>query len=148
MYLYHRVWANRSRFRRPGRWSRGGSILVALMLLEGCGSESPRRAVRGTVSVDQTVIARGSISFFPDRGHAGPAASTAIVDGNYRFTEINGPTAGRHRVVIGMETDPQGVKGSDAAVPSASVIKGGPTPAGREATPEGRSSPDAIRQTQ
>jgi len=99
--------------RSPGRlifgWPLARGWSCALLVVFGCTSESDRRPISGTVSVDGTLVARGSISFFPDRGHAGPAASTAISAGNYRFTTTNGPSAGPHRVVIGIETDVRGM---------------------------------------
>jgi len=73
------------------------------------------------VSVDGLPVARGSISLFPDRGHSGPAASTSISDGNYRFTTINGPFAGPHRVVVGVETDPRSMTHTDASLPANSA---------------------------
>jgi len=73
------------------------------------------------VSVDKLPVARGSISFFPDRGHSGPAASTSIADGNYRFTTLSGPFAGPHRVVVGVETDPRSLTQADASLPANSA---------------------------
>jgi hypothetical protein len=42
----------------------------------------------------------GSITFVPAEGHSGSAATTAIVDGKYRFDLTNGPTPGEHRVIV------------------------------------------------
>jgi hypothetical protein len=42
----------------------------------------------------------GSITLMPAKGNTGPAATTAIVDGQYRFDTTNGPTAGPHQVMI------------------------------------------------
>ena len=81
----------------------------AFLSLAGCTAESDRRPISGTVSVDGTPVVRGSISFFPDHGHSGPAASTSISAGKYRFTSVNGPSAGPHRVVVGVETNPPGL---------------------------------------
>ncbi len=87
---------------------------VCLIVLEvgilGCDKATERRPVGGAVTVDGHAVARGSVSFFPDRGQSGPPASTAITAGRYQFNSTNGPTAGPHRVVIGIETNPAGIK--------------------------------------
>jgi hypothetical protein len=71
------------------------------------GSGDPRRhALRGNVTVSGTSVAKGSISFLPSQGVAGPPATTVIEAGEYRFTTENGPFAGEHRVVIGIELEP------------------------------------------
>src|SRR5688500_18767818 len=99
MHPFHRVPSKRQWLRWPQPRSCPVWVLGSVLLMQGCGAEGQRRPIRGTVSVDQTALSRGSISFFPDRGHAGPAAGTAIINGSYQFTETNGPTAGLHRVV-------------------------------------------------
>ena len=101
--------------------------LIAFLGMPGCRPESSRRPIFGIVSVDGTPVARGSISFFPDRGHSGPAASTSISAGNYRFTTVSGPFAGPHRVVVGVETDPRGVTNPDASLSdNSTTAKRGP----------------------
>jgi len=99
----------------------------------GCGgsSEPGRHALQGTVSVGGNAIVKGSISFLPAPGVSGSPASTAIEEGEYRFTEENGPFAGEHRVVIGVETEPSAaVAATSGAVPAAvsSGIKVAPPP--------------------
>ena len=42
----------------------------------------------------------GSITFVPDKGRPGPAATTGVRGGYYRFDGTNGPTAGPHKVMI------------------------------------------------
>ena len=42
----------------------------------------------------------GSITFTPAEGSHGPAATAKLVQGEYRFDESNGPTAGPHRVIV------------------------------------------------
>jgi hypothetical protein len=91
---------------RPCRcWWLGLPSFCVLLGIAGCTVESDRREISGTVSIDGTAVARGSISFFPDRGQSGPAASTSISNGKYRFTTDNGPVSGSHRVIVGIETD-------------------------------------------
>jgi hypothetical protein len=85
------------------RRSAGFSILMAVCaLLAGCRREDAivRLPVRGAVSIRSGEQLSGSISFLPANGHKGPAATTTIVAGTYRFDQTNGPTAGPHRVII------------------------------------------------
>lgn len=79
------------------------SILTVSLALSaiGCrGVVEPRRALHGEVRVDSEQVGRGSISFFPQGKTVGPAATTAIVNGKYKFTEVNGPYPGEHRVLV------------------------------------------------
>jgi hypothetical protein len=103
------------------------------LYLCGCGgsSETGRHALQGTVSVEGNAVAKGSISFLPSQGVAGSPASTAIEEGEYRFTDENGPFAGEHRVVIGVETEQStAVAAPSGAVPAgvSSGIKVAPPP--------------------
>ena len=68
----------------------------------GCGAQGKvsRLPVSGTVSSHSGETLNGSITFVPAEGRSGPAATTAIVDGKYRFDATNGPTAGEHRVIV------------------------------------------------
>ncbi|HEV3006410.1 MAG TPA: hypothetical protein VGX78_18205, partial [Pirellulales bacterium] len=45
-------------------------------------------------------LASGLISFRPAKGGSGPAATTSIHEGRYRFDARNGPSAGPHEVVV------------------------------------------------
>ena len=76
--------------------------LASLLPVIGCGGgEGPERiAVSGEVRRGGQPLTNASISYLPDAGHAGPAATTGIIDGQYRFTTQTGPVAGPHRVVI------------------------------------------------
>jgi len=78
-------------------------ILLGLCTtLAGCGgrNSASRLPIRGTVSFSTGQKLRGAITFVPAEGHAGPAATTAIVDGRYQFDATNGPTPGPHRVIV------------------------------------------------
>jgi hypothetical protein len=45
-------------------------------------------------------IAAGTISFLPEAGNTGPAATSSVVEGEYRFSFEDGPIAGPHRVLV------------------------------------------------
>jgi hypothetical protein len=97
-----------------------------------CDSPTLRQPISGLVTVDGQSVDQGSITFLPDRGHRGPAASSAITAGNYRFTTENGPTPGDHRVIVGIETNPNAADSVASTTPSpsspeaSSVAKLGP----------------------
>jgi len=88
----------------PSQTIRHLAFLVGILALTGCGSKSgPERiAVYGTVTTNGETIEHGSISFLPAEGHNGPAANGSISNGKYKFTTNNGPTAGPHRVLVGV----------------------------------------------
>jgi hypothetical protein len=76
-------------------------VTVLALLPAGCGkAELGRLPVYGSVSCSSGEKLSGSISFLPDKGNSGPAATTGLVNGEYHFDRNNGPTAGTHRVVI------------------------------------------------
>jgi hypothetical protein len=77
-------------------------LLGVAATLVGCGKgdRATRLPVFGAVSLESGEKLSGSISFVPTEGHRGPAATTTLVDGNYRFDRDNGPTAGPHRVIV------------------------------------------------
>ncbi len=81
-------------------------LAIAVILITGCGSsESPsRKAVQGRITIDGAPAPAGSISFLPARGTSGPAATSLIVDAEYRFTQSNGPYTGAHKVVISLDS--------------------------------------------
>lgn len=106
-------------------------ILLLLFAMLGCGGReaSPRRPLFGRVTIDQIPIAVGSITLIPTSG-SGVAASTAIIDGEYRFTNESGPYGGYHNVVIGMETNEAEIarrqKSAETTMPSPTMGKATP----------------------
>ena len=72
------------------------------MTLVGCGKSNPaeRLPLYGSISATSGENINGSITFLPDGGRTGPAATTSIVGGKYQFDRDNGPTAGANRVVV------------------------------------------------
>ena len=74
--------------------------LACLTISAGCGKDSPRRAIDGTVSLDGAPLAKGYISFRPEFGSPGPTAGAEIVDGKYSISTEGGTFAGKFRVEI------------------------------------------------
>lgn len=80
------------------------AVLVTglLAFFSGCSdAEGPERfPVSGSVKLDGNELASGVIRFIPTGGTQGPAASTAVQNGKYQFSDSDGPIAGAHRVEI------------------------------------------------
>lgn len=76
--------------------------LGLVVVLVGCETRNhvARFPLDGTVRLGNGEKLNGSITFVPAEGRSGPAATTAIVDGKYRFDATNGPTPGPHRVIV------------------------------------------------
>ena len=78
-------------------------VLAALLLCSfGCGRSNglDRAAVAGKVTLDDTPLAAGSITFCPTGDTKGPAAGGTIEDGQYSIAVAKGPVVGRNRVEI------------------------------------------------
>ena len=107
----------RDRGRHPGRIARHLHFAVLTLLLAGCGgAASGRVAFSGRVSKDGEPVPRGFVSFRPSEGHSGPAANTDIVDGEYRFSDLDGPMAGPHQVVVNVAAQGSKAAGGRAQV--------------------------------
>jgi hypothetical protein len=77
------------------------AILTLGVLATGCGKGAPGRVpLWGTVAAAEGQPMDGSITFLPKKGSRGPAATTRLVAGQYRFDWDSGPTAGPHQVII------------------------------------------------
>ena len=86
---------------RQGLIASAGTLLAVGALIAGCGKGGPTRLpVHGAVSHADGEKVNGSITFLPSEGRAGPAATTSLIEGEYRFDRENGPTAGPHRVIV------------------------------------------------
>jgi hypothetical protein len=68
----------------------------------GCqrADEVARIAVFGTVTSESGEPISGTISFLPEAGTDGPAATTSLIDGAFAFDTRNGPVAGKYRVLV------------------------------------------------
>lgn len=74
--------------------------LACLMILAGCGKDSRRRGIDGTVTLDGAPLALGYISFRPKLGSPGPTAGAEIIDGKYSIAPQGGTFVGKFRVEI------------------------------------------------
>ena len=73
---------------------------ICLLLSAGCGWESGRRALEGTVTLDAQPLAEGSISFRPLPGTSGPTAGGKITEGKFSVSPEGGTFVGTFRVEI------------------------------------------------
>ena len=85
-------------------WAALATLLVCVVgATTGCGSKNPlgRRAVEGTISIDGTPIAQGSIEFTPDSSNAVQTRSgAAITDGKFKISETKGLAEGSYLVAV------------------------------------------------
>lgn len=88
---------------RLPRWM----ILLAMIIVAGCGAGTNRAAVRGRVTLDGKPLVRGAIRFIPAGNAEGPMAAAAIVNGDYRLDAENGPVIGELRVEIAADESDQ-----------------------------------------
>ncbi len=77
-------------------------LLGLLPLLAGCGrgKRVERLPVHGTVTLSNGEKPSGSITFLPAKGQLGPAATTKLAEGSYKFDRSNGPAAGPQTVIV------------------------------------------------
>jgi hypothetical protein len=110
----------------------GSSSICALLscALAACGcapADGPARiAVFGTVTSDAGEPVSGMISFLPQAGTEGPAATASLIDGIYKFSTINGPVAGRYRVLVVKQSADQQFKGAPASADDGTTLTGEP----------------------
>ena len=71
-----------------------------LVLLAACGSSSNRRALQGTVTLDNKPLAQGTVRFIPTSGTPGPSAGGEIKNGEFSIAEDKGVLSGSFRVEI------------------------------------------------
>ena len=85
------------------------SVLCGILLVAtgcGCSNSGPqRRAIHGKVVSARPVI---TIALQPTGEAAAPAVSTAVANGEYRFTRDDGPLPGDYRVVFTFADQPSG----------------------------------------
>lgn len=87
--------------RRAGKglvcWCTSG---LCLFLLAGCGSESNRSGLEGTVTLNGQPLAEGSITLRPLPGTHGPTAGGKIANGKFTILPEQGTFSGTFRVEI------------------------------------------------
>lgn len=80
-------------------------LIVALAIVVnclGCGENGPKR-LPVTGSLKGAEGRKGTLTFLPTGDTKGPSATTSIVDGNYTFTESNGPAVGKYNVIVKLQ---------------------------------------------
>jgi hypothetical protein len=84
------------------------------LFMGGCGrSDGPERiAAFGTVTAQSGDLVDGMISFLPEAGTRGPAATTSLVGGAFAFDRRNGPVEGKYRVLVVKQLADRKHKGS------------------------------------
>ncbi len=93
--------------------------LLALSGLPGCQSKSPwdRVPLQGTAQLDEKPFS-GSISLRPQPGVSGPAVTTTVDQGKFRFDTDNGPVRGAHSVML----MPEKIQRDDVAVSAMTTV--------------------------
>jgi hypothetical protein len=77
------------------------SAFALTSLIAGCGDSGLQRAaVHGRVTIADQPLASGQILFMPVAPNSGPVVSAAIVNGEYKINESQGPVVGRNRVEV------------------------------------------------
>lgn len=76
------------------------STVMLVAGFAGCGKESPRLSVFGTVKLDGEPVKTGVITFKPLEGTNAPLVGAEFSDGKYNLTGGSGPLAGKYRVEI------------------------------------------------
>jgi len=85
-----------------GQWLIGILFGLAAGMLVGCGAKSGpvRLPIVGKVVASNGSLFTGTISFLPADGQSGVAANAAVKDGSFQFDTTNGPTSGKHKIVV------------------------------------------------
>ncbi len=88
------------------------SMSLALLFLSGCsggeGESLPRQSISGTVTLDGTPLAGGTIQFLPV-AEEGAQAFGEIENGQFTIAQDAGPTPGKYKVVISSVKGPGGI---------------------------------------
>lgn len=81
-------------------WCRGLFAIVVSCGLAGCGKETNRLPLAGSVSWQGRPLGKGSILFVPTQNHRGPKVGAPIVEGKYQIEKARGATPGTYRVEV------------------------------------------------
>ena len=74
--------------------------LAGWCLVVGCGGDSGRKSVEGTVTLDGQPLPSGSVTFVPLPGTKSPTAGAKVVDGKFSIPAQKGTFDGKFRVEI------------------------------------------------
>ena len=75
-------------------------LLFSVASLAGCGTDSDRLSVYGSVKQGGEPVENGQILFKPTPGATGPTAGTSIKNGRYQFDSETGPIPGDYKIQI------------------------------------------------
>lgn len=73
---------------------------VFLLVSAGCGRQTDRQALQGTVTLDGAPLAEGYVTFVPMPGTSGPTAGGKITEGKFSVSPRQGTFVGAFRVEI------------------------------------------------
>lgn len=71
-----------------------------LLVVSGCSGASGRQSLEGTVTVDGTPVAEGSILLVPQAGTTSPTCGGTISQGHFSIAPAGGAACGTFRVEI------------------------------------------------
>ncbi len=84
------------------------AVLIAVSVVGCSGSDGlPRKAIRGEIVGAEG--RNGTLTLIPAEGAKGPAATTAIEDGEYEFTKRTGPIPGNYVAIVRLGNVPNGL---------------------------------------
>lgn len=120
--------------------------LLSSLPLAGCGGggdELPREEIIGSVALDGTPLASGTITFMPeDPGSTGTQAGAAIAGGAFKVRREEGPVPGTYRVSISSTEEVAPKAGKGPALPG-----DGDAPLIRERIPARYNSQTTLKAT-
>jgi hypothetical protein len=76
------------------------AVVVTALGTCGCGRDTDRLPLAGTVSWQGRPLDKGSIVFVPTAGHRGPKLGAKIVAGEFQIDAERGATPGAYRVEV------------------------------------------------
>jgi hypothetical protein len=93
-------------------------VFAMVFATGGCGRDTERLPLTGTVSWQGQPLEKGSIVFVPTAGHRGPKIGARIVDGGYTIEAQRGATPGAYRVEVRSDSGEHPHSPTDARPPA------------------------------